>query len=275
MRINKQRFYRKFRLDVPREEVEKTVAEGFDPEKYSHTPLAGPYTPPDADDLVGKVLAFRGEEKNYDFRITGMNELYFREDGEEEKKCFVNVKTMDKEVYFLNFLVPGYATSRQITLITDMVSGCATVVDAHIGTPNSNIDVDRDFYFGRLEGDFAGGELHGFTTELLGKSIIWNYGPNIIKIKHIYNCDVYYTYENVSSNGIWMATNPADYVKIRDGLYLFSFVEERQVGLQAIFLIDLTRMHDIGSFYGAGSGRLTSACIGAIGEEADPNITIG
>ena len=275
MRINKQRFYRKFRLDVPREEVEKTVAEGFDPEKYSHTPLAGPYSPPDVDDLVGRTLAIRGEEKNYDIRVTGLNELYLKEEGEPEKKCFVNVKTLDKEVYFLNFLVPGYATSRQLTVIPDMVSGCVTVVDAHIGTPNSNIDVDRDFYFGRLEGDFAGGPLHGFTTELLGKSIIWNYGPKIIKVKHIYNCDVYYSYENVSPMGIWMATNPADYVKIRDGVYLFSFVEERQVGLQAIFLIDMARMHDIGSFYGAGSGRLSSACLGAIGELADPNVTIG
>ena len=86
---------------------------------------------------------------------------------------------------------------------------------------------------------------------------------------------MYYSYENVSPMGIWMATNPADYVKIRDGVYLFSFVEERQVGLQAIFLIDMARMHDIGSFYGAGSGRLSSACLGAIGELADPNVTIG
>ena len=272
---NKKRFYRKFDLDVSREEVERIVKEYSDPEQYSHSALAGPYTPPDTDDLVGRTLAFRGEEKNYDFRITALNELWFREAVEEEKRCFVNVKTLDGEVFFVNFLVPGYATSRQVTLIPDLKTGCATVVDAHIGTEHSNIDVDRDFYFGRFEGDFEGGELHGFTTELLGKSIIWEYDPKIIKIKHIYNCDVYYTYENVSPMGIWMATNPADYVKIRDGVYLFSFVEERQVGLQAIFLIDMARMHDIGSFYGAGSGRLSSACLGAIGELADPNVTIG
>ena len=174
-------------------------------------------------------------------------------------------------MFFVNFLVPGYATSRQITLIPDLKTGCATVVDAHIGTEHSNIDVDRDFYFGRLGGDFAGGELHGFTTELLGKSIIWDYGPKIIKIKHIYNCDIYYTYKNLTAMGTWMATNPADYVKIRDGLYLFSFVEERQVGIQAIFLIDLARMHDIGCFYGCSGDHLTSACLGAIGEFADPN----
>ena len=269
---NKKRFYRKFNLDVSREEVERIVAEyADDPAKYANSPLAGPYTPPDVEDLVGKTLAFRGEEKNYDFRFTGLNELFFKEEGEPEKKCYVNVKTLDGEVYFVNFLVPGYAASRQITLIPDMVSGCATVVDAHVGTVNSNIDVDRDFYFGRLEGDYAGGELHGFTLDLLGKSIIWEYSPKIIKIKHIYNCDIYYTYKNLTEAGTWMATNPADYVKIRDGLYLFSFVEERQVGIQAVFLIDLSRMHDIGCFYGISSGHLTSSCLGAVGEMADPN----
>ena len=163
---NKKRYYRKFNLDVSRETVEKIVAEyAGDPEKYSHSPLAGPYTPPDTDELVGKTLAFRGEEKDYDFRFTALNEVWFKEKGEEEKRCFCNVKTLDHEVFFVNFLVPGYATSRQITLIPDMVSGCATVVDAKVGTEYSNIDVDRDFYFGRLEGNFAGGELHGFTTE--------------------------------------------------------------------------------------------------------------
>ena len=269
---SKKRFYRKFNLDVSREEVERIVAEyAGDPEKYSNSVLAGPYTPPDTDALVGQTLRFRGEEKNYDFRITALHELWFKEEGEEEKRCYVNVKTLDDEVYFVNFLVPGYATSRQITLIPDTVTGCATVVDAHVGTENSNIDVDRDFYFGRLEGDYKGGELHGFTLDLLGKSIIWEYSPKIIKIKHIYNCDIYYTYKNLTDAGTWMATNPADYVKIRDGLYLFSFVEERQVGIQAVFLIDLARMHDIGCFYGVSNGHFTSACLGAIGEMADPN----
>ncbi len=269
---NKKRFYRKFNVDLPRETVEKIVAEYAPyPEKYSHTPLAGPYTPPDVEDLVGKTLLFRGEERNFDFRFTGLNQVWFKEEGQEDKACFCNVKTLDGEIYFVNFLVPGYVTSRQITLVADLARGLATAVDAKIGTENTNNDVDRDFWFGKLEGLYKGGEEHGFTTELLGKSIIWDYGPKIIKIKHIYNCDIYYTYKNLTANGTWMATNPADYVKIRDGVYIFSFVEERQGGIQAIFLIDTARMHDIGCFYGVSADHLTSACLGAVGEFADPN----
>ena len=65
-----------------------------------------------------------------------------------------------------------------------------------------------------------------------------------------------------------MATNPADYVKIRDKVFLFSFVEERQHGLHALFLIDLERYHDIGVFYGVSADHMTSACIGAKGSPA-------
>ena len=89
---NKKRYYRKFDLDVSREEVERIVRECSDPEQYSHSALAGPYTPPDVDDLTGRTLAFRGEEKDFDFRFTGLNEVWFKEAGAEEKRCFVNVR---------------------------------------------------------------------------------------------------------------------------------------------------------------------------------------
>lgn len=266
-----KRWYRKFVFDRPAEEVERIIAESTDPESYSHTPLAGPYTPADTADLVGRTLEFKGEERCFAFRFTALNELWFKEADAEEKRCFCNVKTLDQEIYFANFLVPGYVRSRQVTLVADLKTGCATVCDATIGTPNSNIDVDHEFFFGRLEGEFEGGELHGFTSELVGKAITWTYSPKIISIKHIYNSNLYYTYmAKTDAMGVWMACNPADYVKIRDNIFLFSFIEERQVGLQSLFLIDLNRMHDIGCFYGAGSGHLTSACLGAIGEMSDP-----
>ncbi|MBR2520606.1 MAG: MoaF N-terminal domain-containing protein [Oscillospiraceae bacterium] len=272
---NANRWYRKFTVDMSREEVERVVSGTADPKVYSHTPIAGPYSPPDSDGLVGKTLSFRGEERDFGFRFTGLNEVLFTEKETEEKSCFCNVKTLDNEIYFVNFLVPGFASSRQITLIADMLTGYATVCDAHIGTEYSGIDVDREFFFGRLKGEYAGGEPHSFTEELVGKAITWSYGGKIDSIKHIYNSNIFYTYEYHTPNGAWMAANPADYVKIRDGVYLFSFVEERQGGVQAIFLIYLDRMHDVGCFYGLSGGgdHLVSACLGAKGEMA-PSIAI-
>lgn len=264
-----QRWYRKWDLDVPAEVVKDVVARCSTPDKYATSRMAGPYTPPDSELLIGKTLVFRGEEREFTFEFIALNELRFLEPGEEPKSCFCNVKTLDGEIFFVNHLVPGWEFSRQISLIADMKTGCATVCDAHFGTAYCTTDVDREFFFGRLDGVGEGGELHGFTDEIVGRAMLWEYAPDVMKIKHMYVSNLFYSYTAYTSNGAWMATNPADYVKIRDNKYLFSFVEERQAGLQALFLIDFDTCHDVGSFYGVGRDHLTSACVGAKGTPAE------
>lgn len=267
----RKRWYRKWDLDVSRETVEKVVAECNTPDKYAKGGgiLNGPYTPPDSEDLIGKTLVFRSEGVEMTFEITGINELIFSENGGEKKTCFTKVKTLNHEIYLINQLIPGYTMSRQISLVVDMVSGYATVCDAHFGTPYSSIDVERSFIFGRLDGDFAPGEMHHFTSELVGRAIEWKYSDKIMLIKHMYTSDLYYTYSAAAPNGAWMATNPADYVKVRDNTFIFSFVEERQAGLQGFFVIDTDLMHDMGVFYGCSADHISSNCVGAIGHWAD------
>jgi len=58
-------------------------------------------------------------------------------------------------------------------------------------------------------------------------------------------------------------------VKLRENVYIFSFVEERQTGVQGLFVIDLNDLHDMGCFYGYSTTNITSACIGAIGTRTD------
>ena len=271
MKQKVKRFYRYFKVDTTKEDIVKTVSSGFDPAQYAHTrTMKGIYCPADTDALVGRDFFLRCDERDYGFSFKALNEVVFSERGEPDKTCYCNVKTLDGEIFLVNFLVPGYATSRQVTLIADTKTGCGTVCDAHIGTEYTNIDVGREFFFGRFDGEFEGGELHGYTTEMVGKAIEWSYDPDSILQKHIYNSNLFYTYTNLTAGGAWMASNPADYVKIRDNIYVFSFVEERQGGVQALFLMDLNQMHDVGCFYSAGHGHLSSACIGAVGKYADP-----
>lgn len=269
---SKKRWYRKWDLDIPKETVKAVVAEWVTPEKfpiYSKTKLGEAFTPDDVPDLDGKTLVFRGEGRVFTFAFLGGHNIQFTDGDKAPVDCLGNIKTMDHEVYFVNHLVPGYECARQITLIADLKNGCATVCDAHFGTPNSNIDVGREFIFGQLDDYYTGGELHGFTNDLVGTAIAWNYGVGQLTIKHIYCCNTYYTYCASTPMGDWMATNPADYVKIRDNLYLFSFVEERQHGLQAEFLIDTEKLHDIGCFFGFSPDHISSACVGALGTKAN------
>lgn len=267
---NRKRFYRSWDLKTSRETVEAVVAKS-PPEVYSKTSLTGPYTPPDSDELNGKTLCFRCEGLVMTFEVVSKNQLRFSENGGEVKDCFCNIKTLDHEIYMLNQLIPdpAYPCTRQVTLVADLKTGCATVCDAHIGTEHSNIDVDREFFFGRLDGEYEGGELHHFTSEFTGVAIEWNYGEGLVRVKHMYTSNLFYTYTVASPAGAWMASNPADYVKLRDGVFIFSFIEERQIGTQGLFVIDLNHLHDMGCFYGYGLENITSACIGAVGKRTD------
>lgn len=264
-----KRWTRKWNLDVPREEVERIVA-NTPPEVYTKSAMAGSHTPPDCGDLIGQTLCFRGEGLVMVFEMRALNELIFSEAGGEGISCHCQVKTMDHEVYFINTLITGTPGSRQVSLIADTKTGCATICDAHIGTEAYTTEVDREFFFGRLDGDYEGGELHHFTLEMLGKVILWEYDPKIYKIKHMYNSNLYYTYCNYDEKlGLWMATNPANYIKIRDDLYLFSFIEARQTGVQSLLLMDMKTVRDIGSFYGFAGDHLLCAGVGAVGQVSD------
>ena len=268
----KKRWYRKWDLDVPEEHVLAVVENWAKPERfpeYSVSRMGGPYTPADSADLLGKILHFRGEGQSFVFEFFPDNRIVFTDRDGTAHDCLGNVKTMNGEVYFVNHLVYGYPCGRQISLVADLKTGCATLVDAHFGTPNSNIDVGREFIFGTLEGLYQGGELHHFTDELVGTAIEWCYNPGQMKIKHSYVSNAYYTYGAATRQGGWMATNPADYVKVRDNLFIFSFVEERQAGLQALFLIDTVKLHDVGSFFGIHDDHLSSACVGGLGTKAE------
>lgn len=270
-----KRWYRKWDLDVTQEAVKEAVAKYATQdqfEKYSKSFYTGPNTPADTESLNGKTIVFRGEDLVLQVDVATGNDLYFTDAQCSRVFCKGNVKTLDEEVFFLNFLVPGYELGRQITLVADMKTGYATVCDAHFGTPYSNTDVGREFFFGKLDGNYPEkGEMHHFTNEMVGKAVIWDYAVGPIELKHIYSSNLYYSYSMKTENGAWMSTNPADYIKVRDNYYIFSFVEERQPGLQALFLMDFSKMHDVGSFFGVGKDHVSSACVGAIGKFADFN----
>ena len=138
--------------------------------------------------------------------------------------------------------------------------------------PTAHATWTANSFLGRLEGDYAGGPLHAYTSELVGKAIIWDYGAGFTQVKHIYNSNLFYTYSMDTADGPWMATNPADYIKVRDHFYIFSFVEERQPGLQMLLLINLDTLHDIGCVFGVNEMRgMSSGCVGGHGTLADTN----
>ena len=267
-----KRWHRQWKLDMTAEEVQeivdKTDLSAFN---YSST-MRGPYTPEDSDALVGCRISFAAEGHVLVWNVLEKNRLQLTEDGLSYDPAYCQVLTMDGIIFLVHHLIPEAVPLRCVDLIVDMSTGNATAVLSRIGTQWSARDVDREFLFGRIDGNFPEeGPLHDFTSEMVGKAIVWTYREGSYEIRHIYSTNYYYTYTMNVPQGTWVASNPADYVKIKDHTYIFSFVEERQPGLQALFVMDLEKMRDIGATFGIvdtpEGGRLANSCVGAKGRE--------
>lgn len=100
----------------------------------------------------------------------------------------------------------------------------------------------REIYFGEIEGkDHPGGSArHRYTTDLVGRAIHWEMPAFTGKppIKHIYLSPKYYGIFMTRDDTCFMSADPAEYIRIRDDLYLVTVVEERRSGIQLSFLIN-------------------------------------
>ena len=142
-----------------------------------------------------------------------------------------------------------------------------------IGVPAAAREVSRTWHFGLIEGYADPGYRHAHTTELVGKAVFWTYyEKEQVRVKHIYSAPLYYSYTMLdpATGNCWMASNPADYVKITDDVFIFSFVEERQGGTQGFFVINTKELHDVGSFFGLQPHGLECYTFGAKGEWSEP-----
>lgn len=258
-----------------REDIQK-IADATPVEKYTYTWLSrGDYMPPFSDRLSGKevkILLDGGEQ--YLYRFTGKNELKWSgPDGEVHEEYYEALEAPgEEEIYMVQHYCRKSAPPGAHTLVLDFRSGLVTMCIATVGVPRSAREVGREFLFGIMDGFEDCGKRHGFTEELVGRSILWTYHEKEqVKVKHIYTAPLYYTYIMTGENGsCWVASNPADYVKINDHMYIFSFVEERQAGTQGFFLINMELLHDVGSFFGVQAHGMECCTFGAKGEMASP-----
>lgn len=254
------------------EEVQKLFDEST-PAQYGHGGLGeGEFMPPYCSDLTGKSfqLSFEKDKLTYTYRILDTFSLEWsvstapEQIHQEYQQC---LKSEDG-IYLLHHIIKGSVPPAFVTLVLDFNTGLVTMVRAHFGNESEAREVARSFCFGTICGyDSYPAEKHHFTGDLVGKAINWTYHVGMPPLKHIYSTEYYYTYVMQFGDKCWVASNPADYVKINDHLYIFSFLEERQAGIQGLFLININTLHDIGSFTGINSdNQFESYLVGAKGE---------
>lgn len=233
------------------------------------------------DDGDDRTLVFKDRKK-----------ISFGTAGEEKEYDCDCLKIADR-CYFVNFEDPTLRPRLGITLVLDLVQDLVTMALAHLYVnPKFPGMPSIDYVFGGImrEDGTVPAARHGYTTDLVGKSISWNYGR--FDIAHVYATEHYYRVA-FTARGLARAyrgrpelrqsqnmryTAPEDVyedyfspIKIRDRIYLVGLLETVKAqktghGNSVLVLMNLDGMHDVGRSFGSNSeGGNGNNTLGAFG----------
>ena len=255
------------------------------------------YRPPLVYELTGRQfrLVFDdGYDRTLVFR--DRKTLSFGKDGEEKDYAYDCLKIADR-CYFVNFEDPSLRPRVGITLVLDLVQDLVTMARASIyWHPAIPKMPGIDFVFGGItrEDGTIPTVRHGFTADLAGKSIDWNYGS--FNIAHVYATERYYrvaftprALARVRRNNPALFERPReprpvqtdvyeDYgfvIKIRENIYLVGLLETMLArrnghGNSLLVLMDLEEMHDVGRSFGTNNdGEDENYTFGTFGDFYD------
>ena len=202
----------------------------------------------------------------------------------------------DETTFMVSFLLSERTPATCVTLVWDIFAAQITAVIATLGEDECKPRlVTSKAHFGVQKQDHKplSPLRHGYTNELVGKRIIWQYNPND-EVMHIYHSKTHLRLGVSEARLIDPATQeqkngfsryldrvgiypyyeePAYYIKIKEGMYLYSVTESTmnhllpaQGGSELLVLLNAQRERYIGRIFGIGPlGAVEMVFIGAIG----------
>ena len=202
----------------------------------------------------------------------------------------------DENLFIIKFMQSEKTPKTNVTLVWDRESTLVTCVVGVLGRDEKHPRlVESKVFFGaqKLPHTPLATARHGYTKDLVGKRIIWRYNPND-EIMHCYCGENYFrlgTSEKVLSPDATpdqiarykafqerkkvypVYEEPAYYIKIKEGFYLYSVTEKnlnrfmpKMGGNQLLIVLNALRVRYIGRVFGyRGDGSLENDFIGAIG----------
>ena len=234
------------------------------------------YRPPLNFELVGRSFELIMDD-GYDYilEFADRKKLKYGQKSHDLNEYAYDCLKADDDTYFVNFEVTGAEPRAGLTFILDLEQSLVTQNYCTVGQnprypklPKTNIT------FGgiRKEDGSVPRIRHGYTDDLVGRSICWRYGT--LSVVHVYCSSRYYrltmpedalellkekdpvAYENLHNRDEhYLYEEPCDYIKIKDGIYVFSMTEamanrDRNEGNNLFFLMNLDRMYDVGRSFG-------------------------
>jgi hypothetical protein len=157
-----------------------------------------------------------------------------------------------KDVIFFFHLQKGSVPPKATAACVDFASGLVTVNQAQIGNENyTPRDVSSRILFGAIEKDGAVAPgSHSFTDDFVGKAAAWRVGHDWLT--HHYINPRFFLNEILTPDGEIYLTiaEPAQYVKVRENVYVFSWREMAGPGLMGMDVMNWETMTSSGFFYG-------------------------
>jgi hypothetical protein len=224
--------------------------------------------------LVGKELTVRYDGgQAWDYRFDGLKKLRWRKDGDSQwHEEIYEAFEPDRDLIFFAHMHSGMRPYECVKIVLDSANGLTSCVHSQVGSKFMANEVSYKFIFGiiEMEGLTPPQYLrHGFTDELVGRALTWNYSDTLTSM-HVYSTPYSYSWTIFMGNGAmgmqW--SSPSQYAKIRDGVYLFSWVEEACNGGQGTIVINTKIMHDCGFGFSGTKDGLRLDTMGACARNA-------
>ena len=237
-------------------------------------------------ELAGRafdLLLDNGKEGTLVF-LTGTT-LSWAPIGEPARTEKYDCLKIDEDTYFVNIEPKNVHPRVGIVVVLDLEQSLVTVLLSRQELNEKFPDiVYNEFVFGaiRRPDGTAPTIRHSYTADLVGSRIRWRYSDNFA-ISHIYY-DPNYMRAPIRAPkdnpelAERMRRNPYDvpckYVKIKENIYLVSFIEDfslssGRVGSSLTLLMDISRLHDVGRSYGTWAGKWENYLFSAIGTWED------
>ena len=233
----------------------------------------GGYKSPQSDHLAGKNLTVRMDNNGpvIEYRFEDMKKLHWRYAGDSNwREAWYEAYEPDEDLYFFAHLLDPVFPRECAMVLLDMKTGLSTCLIGRTGTQYRNNETTPTYHFGvfEMEGITAPGyHRHGWTDELVGEAVTWNYQPGDpgLTSMHLYLTPNSYSWVIFLGNGSggpqW--SSPGWYAKIREDVFLMAWVEEACNGTLGVICFNRRTMHDAGFGYHVGPRGLSLSVVGA------------
>ncbi|MDR0905546.1 MAG: MoaF N-terminal domain-containing protein [Oscillospiraceae bacterium] len=200
------------------------------------------YGQPQNYELIGKRFDFAMDD-GIDYSVTFLDKsaLEWSFEGETPRRAagYLCVKA-DDLTYLVSYVLEGEEPRANHTFVIDLENQLVTRIISRVGeNPRYPYLITPRYEFGAIRQGGAEVALyprHGYTNDMIGNVVQWKYGDMMERV-HVYYCANYYRIiyppEQASSYvfnealaGLPSRDEPTAYIKIKDGVYLFSLTEQ-------------------------------------------------